>query len=504
MHAKKVLFINRCFWPDSEATGQLLTELCEFLAERWGVSALVGQPNWDTESDEFVKVGDQVRNQVQIHRLAHSQLPKSQRFARIRNLISFTLAVRKWGGSRLEAGGGRREERQSKGDARGALNGGQPGLAPDGLGQTAASACGSGGVREIIVCETDPFLLPLVVGPMARRRNARLVYYLQDIYPDVAVAVGVAKNNFFIRALRNRLKKEYLKAEAIIVLDEDMRDRLVGWGIRPEQLRIVPNWMDCSVVRPVKSNNPFRLQHGVNDQFVVMHSGNMGMTQRLDVLVEAWKRGSRLGSRLEAGGERLEEKQSADGACGLGGGKPGLAPDGSGETSASACGSGETAASACGSWGNEAVLMLVGNGAKRKPLEQQASGIESIRFLDYQPREKLGESLSAADLHVVSMDEAITGCLAPSKLYGILASGTPVLAIVPKNNAVWRLVESERLGWCVEPGDQIGIVNAVHDARSRSSSELQDMGARGRALAEKLFDKNVCCSSFEEVIDALA
>ena len=472
MHSKKVLFINRCYWPDSEATGQLLTELCEFLADRWDVAALVGQPNWDTESDEFVKVGDQVRNQVLIHRLAHSQLPKSQRFARIRNLISFTLAVRKWGGSRLEAGGGRREERQSKGDARGALNGGQPGLAPDGLGQSAASACGSGGVREIIVCETDPFLLPLVVGPMARRRNARLVYYLQDIYPDVAVAVGVAKNNFFIRALRNRLKKEYLKAEAIIVLDEDMRDRLVGWGIRPEQLRIVPNWMDCSIVRPVKSNNPFRLQHGVDDQFVVMHSGNMGMTQRLDVLVEAWKRGSRLGSRLEAGGGRLEEKQ--------------------------------TAASACGSWGNEAVLMLVGNGAKRKPLEQQASGIESIRFLDYQPREKLGESLSAADLHVVSMDEAITGCLAPSKLYGILASGTPVLAIVPKNNAVWRLVESERLGWCVEPGDQIGIVNAVHDARSRSSSELQDMGARGRALAEKLFDKNVCCSSFEEVIDALA
>ena len=456
MHSKKVLFINRCYWPDSEATGQLLTELCEFLADRWDVSALVGQPNWDTESDEFVKVGDQVRNQVLIHRLAHSQLPKSQRFARIRNLISFTLAVRKWGkgkGSWQLAVGSRQKEEE-------------------GSRQLAVGSRQEGGVREIIVCETDPFLLPLVVGPMARRRNARLVYYLQDIYPDVAVAVGVAKNNFFIRALRNRLKKEYLKADAIIVLDEDMRDRLVGWGIRPEQLRIVPNWMDCSVVRPVKSNNPFRLQHGVNDQFVVMHSGNMGMTQRLDVLVEAWKLGSR---QLAVGSWQKEE-------------------------------GGESRQLAVGSWQEEGagvVLMLVGNGAKRKPLEQQAAGIESIRFLDYQPREKLGESLSAADLHVVSMDEAITGCLAPSKLYGILASGTPVLAIVPKNNAVWRLVESERLGWCVEPGDQIGIVNAVHDARSRSSSELQAMGARGRALAEKLFDKNVCCSSFEEVIQEL-
>jgi len=336
--------------------------------------------------------------------------------------------------------------------------------------------------------------LPLVVGPMARRRNAKLVYYLQDIYPDVAVAVGVAKNNFFIRALRNRLKKEYLKADAIIVLDEDMRDRLVGWGIRPEQLRIVPNWMDCSVVRPVKSNNPFRLQHGVDDQFVVMHSGNMGMTQRLDVLVDAWKRGS----RREAAGERLEERQPGGSRLEAGGGRLeeeqlGLAPDGAGQTAASAYGSG----------GNEAVLMLVGNGAKRKLLESQAVGCPNIRFLDYQPREKLGESLSAADLHVVSMDEAITGCLAPSKLYGILASGTPVLAIVPQKNAVWRLVESERLGWCVEPGDQMGIVNAVRDAQRCSSSELQDMGTRGRKLAEQLFDKNVCCSAFEEVIDAL-
>lgn len=402
-----IVFLNRCYWPDSEATGQLLTELCEFLAPRWDVSAVVGQPNWDTEKEGFVRSGTQERNGVQIHRLLHSKLPKGQRFARIRNLISFTLAVRKWGKQFAQ-------QVRSK--------------------QFAST--------PMLVCETDPFLLPLVVGPLARKTKSRVVYYLQDIYPDVAVAVGVAKNNFFIRTLRARLKREYLKADAIVVLDEDMKDRLVGWGLPAEQMKIVPNWMDCSVVKPIKTNNPFRVEHRVDDRFVVMHSGNMGMTQRLDVLVDAMK----------------------------------LMPESS------------------------ATLMLVGNGAKRASLEERASGLANVKFLDYQSREKLSESLSAADLHVVSMDQAITGCLAPSKLYGILASGTPVLAIVPKENAVWRLVDQEKLGWTVEPGDTVGIAKAIQEAASLDRDELREIGQRGRVLAERLFDKRICCEAFESVI----
>lgn len=410
-----LVFLNRCYWPDSEATGQLLAELCEFLAPRWDVSAVVGQPNWDTEKEGFVRSGIQTRNGVQIHRLLHSKLPKGQRFARIRNLISFTLAVRKWGKQFVK-------QVKSNGAA----------------------------TSPLLVCETDPFLLPLVVGPLARRTNSRVIYYLQDIYPDVAVAVGVSKNNFFIRMLRSRLKNEYIQADTIVVLDEDMRDRLVGWGLPAERMKIVPNWMDCSVVKPIKSDNPFRIEHKVKDRFVVMHSGNMGMTQRLEVLVDAM--------RLMTSGLGSESRATL------------------------------------------ATLLLVGNGAKRAAIEERAGGLANVLFLDYQPREKLSESLSAADLHVVSMDQAITGCLAPSKLYGILASGTPVLAIVPKGNAVWRLVEQEKLGWTVEPGDVEAIAKAIQDAESLDRNTLVEMGQRGRVLAERLFDKRICCEAFERVI----
>jgi len=308
---------------------------------------------------------------------------------------------------------------------------------------------GNHGPRETIVCETDPFLLPLVVGPIARRRNARLIVYLQDIYPDVAIAVGMARNNLAMRFLRNQLKKVYLQADCIVVLDEDMRDRLVDWGIPANRLQIVSNWMDCSRVVPVKTNNPFRKQHGVEDHFVVMHSGNLGMTQKLHVLVDAMK-----------------QVESSNG-CVL---------------------------------NDRTTLMLVGGGAKRAELKLQAAGARNIQFLDYQPKESLSESLSAADLHVVSMGQEIMGCLAPSKLYGILASGTPVLAIVPKGNAVWRLVESERLGWTVEPGDRSGIARAIEAASKVPRENMLAMGQRGRELAERLYDKQVCCKQFEAVL----
>jgi colanic acid biosynthesis glycosyl transferase WcaI len=412
--ALHLTFFNRCYWPDSEATGQLLTELAEFLAPRHSVRVVVGQPNFAESNADFVTLGTQSRNGVEINRLQHSQIPKDKKFGRIRNLVSFTLAVRKW-------------LRTSR-----SANSSTP-LHPNN--------------RPIWICETDPFLLPLVVGPAARRRGARVIYYLQDIYPDVAVALGVTKNSIPIRTLRQQLKKQYNSADHIIVLDDDMKSRLANWSVDEHRMSVIPNWMDCSTVRPIKEKNPLRDQWGLHGKFVLMHSGNMGMTQNLHVLVDAMKRTDTP---------------------------------------------------------HQCQLLLVGNGAKRAELERQAAGARNVLFQDYQPREKLAESLSVADLHVVSMDAAITGCLAPSKLYGILASASPVLAIVPKDNSVWKLVTENRLGWCVDPGNTQGIIDAVNDAISLDHAQMSEMGLRGRYLAETLFDKTVCCQAFETLLGSIS
>lgn len=415
----KISFFNRCYWPDSEATGQLLAELAEFLTEKQHeVNVVVGQPNFVDQHESGSVLNESHRNGVRIHRLAHSQIPKHKKFGRIRSLVSFTLAVRSF----LKRN------------------------ANELVAQSVAPSRRSDAPRgdSIWVCETDPFLLPLVVGPAARSSNVRLIYYLQDIYPDVAVALGVARNSIPIRLLRQRLQWEYERAERIIVLDEDMRTRLARWGLRPERIDIVPNWVDCSLVQPNKIDNSLRKKWEVSaESLLVMHSGNMGMTQRLEVLIRSF--------------------QSPD------------VPE-------------------------NARLFLVGNGAKRPELEIEAKGQKNITFLGYQPKELLGESLSAADLHVVSMDANITGCLAPSKLYGIMASATAVLAVVPRNNAVWKLIRENQLGWCVEPGDSEGIVNAVRSANDIGREGLRAMGERGREFAMKNYDRQVCCELFERKI----
>ena len=118
-------------------------------------------------------------------------------------------------------------------------------------------------------------------------KRARLVVYLQDIYPDVAIALNKISPGFITKAVRLLLFGAYKRADRIIVLSHDMKQRLVEQGVDGNKIVIIPNWVDTQVVFPVKGGtNKFRLEQELNGKFVVMHSGNMGLTQQLDQLVE--------------------------------------------------------------------------------------------------------------------------------------------------------------------------------------------------------------------------
>lgn len=399
----KIAFLNRSYWPDAEATGQLLSDLTTELASRWDVSVVVGQPNRNPEQVSFQRLGVERRDGVSIHRLGHLQMPKRFPAGRMLNLLSF---------SRNAA---RHLKRQ-------------------------------GQVPDLVVAETDPFLLPIVAARYARRSGCKFIAYLQDIYPDIAVALGKAKEGFIVDRIRSSLLKAYQQADRVVVLDEDMRRRLASWGVAREKLVVVPNWVDTSKLVPIKQNNPFRQSHSLCSRFVVMHSGNMGLSQRLSVLLEALL-------------------------------QPNVDPT--------------------------VVGVLVGDGADRPSLTQwvkRRAAEERVRFFDYQPRVSLSVSLSAADLHVISMDAAITGCLAPSKLYGILASATPILAIVPPESEVWRLVVAERLGWVAPPDDVNAIARAIEEARIADAVQRREMGDRGRRIAIERFDAKSCIQQFENVL----
>ena len=406
MEKRKVLFINRSYWPDAEATGQLLTELCEGLADEFNVEVLCGQPNANPRNVPFKPSGYDLRNAVGIHRTRHFSFDKDRSlFHRAANLLSFLAlaTVRSFFVTK-----------------------------PD-----------------IVVVETDPFMLPTLGRFLKFWKRAKLVVYLQDIYPDVAIALNKISPGFITKAVRLLLFGAYKRADRIIVLSHDMKQRLVEQGVDGDKIVIIPNWVDTQVVFPVKGGtNKFRLEQELNGKFVVMHSGNMGLTQQLDQLVEV--------------AEHLSHRK-------------------------------------------DICFLLVGGGAAKGEIEKMISerSLTNIRTVPYQPRNRLAESLSAADLHVVSMHPDITGCLMPSKVYGILASGTPILAIVPENTDVAEIVQQKSVGFAVEPGNLDKIAEQIVWCADNQDS-YSELGSHARVLAEKQYDREVVVHKFRDFLTQLA
>ncbi|HEX3871923.1 MAG TPA: glycosyltransferase family 4 protein, partial [Pirellulales bacterium] len=233
MKRPRVLFINRSYWPDAEATGQLLTELCEDLATRFDVTVLAGQPNQNPDGHDFSTSGFERRNGVTIHRVWNTRFSKRSFVGKAVNLLTFWLLA-SWAALRLPK-------------------------------------------PEIVVVETDPPLLCLLGAFLRHWFGCRLIVYLQDIYPDVAVAVGKLPRGALTDGLRRLFFGVYRRADRVIVLSNEMRSLLVASRIDPRRIECISNWVDTEAVHPVgNQDNQFRAEHHHACQFLVMYSGNVG------------------------------------------------------------------------------------------------------------------------------------------------------------------------------------------------------------------------------------
>ncbi len=409
--SRSLLFLNRSYYPDEEATGQLLTQLCEDLAAEFEVHVVAGQPCVNPLGREYHRSGSRVHNGVTIHRVRNTRFNKSSSFGRLSNWLSYL------GLSSLRL-----------------LFIQRP---------------------EVVITETDPPFLSVLGLLMKRAFGCKLVVYLQDIYPDIGIAIGRLRDGFATRRLKNLFHRTYRAADRIVVLSEDMRSGLVADGVQADKIVVIPNWIDCTRVHPVKRHNPFRERNGWSDKFVVMHSGNMGMSQGLDNVLSA--------------AVLLREciRVSSVPIRGL----------------------------------PEIVFALVGDGAARAGLEQTAreKNLTNVQFFDYQPNEHLAESLSAADVHILTQDPRTVRYLAPSKLYGILASGTPVIAIAPGDCCLARMIRDEQVGYVVEPDNPAALADQIqHCAASRD--ELPPLAHRARELALARFDRSQSIRAFRDLL----
>lgn len=401
MPQPRILFVNRSYWPDSEATGQLLTELCEALAESFEVHVLVGAPNATIEDNEWETV--QSHNGVQIHRVKHTRFAKASLPLKALNFISFAAACR-----------------------RRILQIPTP---------------------DVVVFETDPFLLPFVADRLHRRTNAKMIGYLQDIYPDIAVALGKIKDRGWVKRLRSKLFEVYSRCHAMVVLSEDMKGLLTEGGVTPRQIEVIPNWADSESIRPIEGENRFRADNGFQDKFLVMYSGNLGLTQRLENFVLAAKELSR---------------------------DPDIA------------------------------FAFIGRGARKAELQKMVSELElsNVSFFDYQPRSELCQSLSAADLHLIPLTGALSQCLMPSKLYGVLAAGRPYLTNALPASDLNQITVQHDVGITVAPDNIPAIVSAISELKADPERQ-QRMCKNARRVAESVFTKDQSISQFRDLLQRL-
>src|SRR5262245_15428020 len=249
----RVVFFNRSYHPDFGATGQLLTELCEDLVARFGyeVTVVAGMPLEAEHAIEavpwYAPVRRETRNGVRILRAWGTSLPNRTFRARMSNYLSYFASAS---------------------------------LAVPRLGRP-----------DVVVSLTDPPIIAIPAIAAARLTGARFVFLCQDVFPEVARLLEGFQNRH-VEALLTRLGR-YTVAHAtrVIALGDTMKRRLIETkGADPSKIRVIHNWADADAVQPGPKDNPFAREHALGDKFVVMHSGNVGMSQDVDGLLDVAER----------------------------------------------------------------------------------------------------------------------------------------------------------------------------------------------------------------------
>lgn len=277
---------------------------------------------------------------------------------------------------------------------------------------------------DVVLCMTDPPVIGDVALVVARRYRVPLVVISQDVFPEIAVALKRLENPVLVAVLRSLVGFCLRRADRVVAIGETMRVRLVEKGTPPDRVTVVANWTDPQAIELLSKDTPWAREQGFFDRFVVMHSGNVGHAQNLDALVRS--------------GTFLRDL-------------------------------------------DDLVVAVIGTGARHEALVDLAAllEVESVRFLPYQSRAVLSQSLSAGDVHVVGLASGLAGYVVPSRLYGILAAARPVIVAAEKRSETAQLVEYVGCRVVVEPGRPDRLAAVIREAHD-GNVDLDGMGRRGR------------------------
>lgn len=401
----KVIFVNRYFYPDHSATSQLLSDLAFDLAQHAvDVHVITSRQVYDNPG--FVLSSAERINDVSVRRVWTSSFGRQRLWGRAVDYLTF-YASATWQLWRTV----------TKGD--------------------------------VVVAKTDPPLVSVIAAVVSRIRGAALINWVQDLFPEVASALGVKPVkaiDFLLRRLRNF---SLHNAKFNVVLGERMAARIADQGVDPKSVRVIHNWSDGRVVKAIAHDqNDLRRRWGLEGKFVIGYSGNMGRAHEFRTIIE-----------------------SAD-----------LLRNESGT-----------------------IFLFIGGGAFRTWLEREATtrGLSNVIFRPYQERSRLSQSLGVADVHLISLQPSLEGLIVPSKFYGIAAAGRAVLYIGDPEGEIPRIIRNEKCGQTVMVGDAETLANCLR-RWSADSGLVSEMGRNARLVFERRFDKDRALAAWREVLQLAA
>ena len=388
----RLAFVNRYFWPDHSATSQLLSDLAaELGASGAVVTIFTSRQKYDDPSARLPEV-ERWRG-IEIRRLWTTRFGRASLLGRALDYLSFYLSL-----------------------------------------PLALMHCLRRG--DILVVMTDPPLASVFAMPAARLRGAKLVNWIQDLFPEVAVALGTPRLPRPVVALARWLRDRTLRrALANVAIGERMAERLrASLPAAAGRIHVIPNWPHEDAIRPMPAgSSQLRRRLDFLDRFVVGYSGNLGRAHDWQAIL--------------AVARELREDRGLVFLVGGGG---------------------------------------VGYEALREQVEKEA--LANVVFQPYHPLEYLSDSMAAADLHLVSLRADMEGLIVPSKFYGIAAACRPVGFIGDPDGELGRLVRENDIGFALPATEPAAIADAIR--RLAADPALREtQGVRARQLLERRYSR---------------
>lgn len=401
----RVIFVNRYFHPDVSATSQILSDLAlRLVGEGFDVHVVCSRQLYDDPKAPLLH--QETVHGIYVHRVWTTRFGRYKLIGRAIDYATFaaTAAVKLFALAR-------------RGD--------------------------------ILVSKTDPPLMSIVAAGVAALRRARLVNWLQDIFPEIASRLGSNPLPRWLDALVRGLRSRSLHAARVnIVLGELMRANLLRLRIPPEQICVIENWADGVAIVPMAAQST-ELRKSLNaaGSFVVGYSGNLGRAHEYETLLDA--------------AVKLRDE-------------------------------------------TDIVFMMSGGGAKMRQLkiDVQNHRLSNFLFLPYQSREGLGPSLAAADVHLACLLPALEGLVVPSKFYGILAAGRPVIFIGDPDGELSRVIRASGCGSVVATGDGATLVAEIRRLKAEPD-RLRAAGERSRRLFEDRYTLDIAVRKWVAMLRGL-